>query len=74
VSNGYVVKDEFRTVRDDDVTVQNLIEQDLVEVRDTPDETDETDETNESGEPETCQVVKSDGEVCGRDRPCRYHD
>lgn len=22
----------------------------------------------------TCRVVKSDGEVCGRDRPCRYHD
>lgn len=23
----------------------------------------------------TCQVVKeSDGEVCGRDRPCPYHD
>lgn len=23
---------------------------------------------------ETCDVVKSDGEVCGRERPCRYHD
>jgi hypothetical protein len=22
----------------------------------------------------TCDVVKSDGEVCGRDRPCSYHD
>lgn len=22
----------------------------------------------------TCEVVKSDGEVCGRDRPCPYHD
>ena len=21
-----------------------------------------------------CPVVKSDGEVCGRDRPCSYHD
>jgi hypothetical protein len=23
---------------------------------------------------ETCDVVKSDGEICGRDRPCPYHD
>jgi len=23
---------------------------------------------------ETCDAVKSDGEVCGRERPCRYHD
>lgn len=22
---------------------------------------------------ETCDVVKQDGEVCGRDLPCRYH-
>jgi len=22
----------------------------------------------------TCEVEKSDGEVCGRDRPCPYHD
>lgn len=22
---------------------------------------------------ETCDVVKSDGEVCGRELPCRYH-
>jgi len=21
----------------------------------------------------TCDAVKSDGEVCGRERPCRYH-
>jgi len=25
-------------------------------------------------DPETCQVVKSDGEVCGRNLPCPYHD
>jgi len=25
-------------------------------------------------DPETCDVIKDDGEVCGRDRPCRYHD
>lgn len=24
-------------------------------------------------EPETCDVVKSDGEVCGRSLPCQYH-
>lgn len=22
----------------------------------------------------TCDVVKSDGEVCGRELPCQYHD
>lgn len=24
-------------------------------------------------EPETCQTVKADGEICGRTLPCRYH-
>jgi hypothetical protein len=23
---------------------------------------------------DTCEVVKSDGDVCGRERPCRFHD
>jgi len=23
---------------------------------------------------DTCMVEKSDGELCGRDRPCPYHD
>jgi hypothetical protein len=23
---------------------------------------------------DTCEVEKSDGEICGRERPCRYHD
>jgi hypothetical protein len=23
---------------------------------------------------DTCPVEKTDGEVCGRERPCRYHD
>lgn len=23
---------------------------------------------------ETCTAVKSDGEVCGREKPCPYHD
>jgi hypothetical protein len=23
---------------------------------------------------ETCDAVKADGEVCGRPKPCRYHD
>jgi len=27
-----------------------------------------------SEESETCEVVKSDGEVCGRERPCHYHE
>jgi hypothetical protein len=36
---------------------------------------DELDETAADGdENETCDVVKTDGEVCGRPTPCRYHD
>lgn len=23
---------------------------------------------------ETCDAIKSDGDVCGRELPCRYHD
>jgi hypothetical protein len=26
------------------------------------------------GSVETCEVEKSDGEVCGREKPCKYHD
>ena len=22
----------------------------------------------------TCEVIKADGDVCGREKPCRYHD
>ena len=29
--------------------------------------------TDEGGERGTCDVVKSDGEVCGRPLPCQYH-
>lgn len=28
-------------------------------------------DTDERG---TCETIKSDGKVCGRDRPCPYHD
>lgn len=31
-------------------------------------------ESGGSGESDTCEAVKNDGEVCGRDRPCPYHD
>lgn len=27
----------------------------------------------EEGDAETCDAVKSDGEVCGRELPCPYH-
>jgi len=32
------------------------------------------DESNETEEPGTCEVVMSNGDVCGRERPCGYHD
>lgn len=28
----------------------------------------------ETTEKETCEAEKSDGEVCGREKPCSYHD
>jgi hypothetical protein len=28
---------------------------------------------DEEAEPDTCETVMSDGEVCGRDLPCPYH-
>jgi hypothetical protein len=34
-------------------------------------EVDADDDAEPTG---TCDVVKNDGEVCGRDRPCQYHD
>lgn len=37
------------------------------------DTADDEDEEGADGESETCQTVKSDGEVCGRDLPCPYH-
>jgi len=30
--------------------------------------------TDRENAPETCDVIKNDGEVCGRERPCPYHD
>lgn len=34
----------------------------------------ESETEDENDEPETCEVVMSNGEVCGRERPCGYHD
>jgi len=34
-------------------------------------------DSGDGGEPDnadTCQEVMDNGEICGRDRPCRYHD
>lgn len=42
------------------------------EVRD--DEYDEIVCRVRGSEAETCETVKSDGEVCGREKPCSYHD
>lgn len=28
----------------------------------------------EDGPPDTCDVEMSNGDICGRDRPCQYHD
>lgn len=42
------------------------------EDEDPDDEADAEDADEE--EPDTCQVEKADGDVCGRERPCQYHD
>lgn len=45
-----------------------------VEVADIADG-EETDSTPTDGdEIDTCETIKSDGEVCGRELPCPYHD
>lgn len=31
------------------------------------------DDADSDADSETCDVVKSDGDVCGRTLPCRYH-
>jgi len=41
----------------------------VVPVDETP-----TPEGEETGETETCEVVMTNGEVCGREKPCPYHD
>jgi hypothetical protein len=35
-------------------------------------DTDDTD-TQVDDQPDTCDTVKADGEVCGRELPCPYH-
>lgn len=30
-------------------------------------------EAETKGNDETCEVEKSDGEICGREKPCPYH-
>lgn len=34
---------------------------------------DDADDSEEETDAETCQTVKSDGDVCGRELPCAYH-
>lgn len=40
------------------------------EPSETPEENDGDEDADDA---DTCQVVKGDGEVCGRDLPCQYH-
>jgi hypothetical protein len=37
-------------------------------------ESDYCPDCTDAAESDLCEAVKSDGEVCGRSRPCRYHD
>lgn len=57
-SGRYVSKDEWVVVNTADVVVNALRGAGLIE---------------EKQVDETCDVVKSDGERCGRDLPCPYH-
>lgn len=47
-------------------------ESDDFEIVESDDEPEGSEEDTDD-EPETCEVVKSDGEVCGRELPCAYH-
>jgi len=33
----------------------------------------DTDDTDDTNQPDTCDTVKADGEVCARELPCPYH-
>lgn len=35
---------------------------------------DAAQEAPDDAESDTCETVKQDGDVCGRERPCPYHD
>lgn len=39
-----------------------------------PTDSDSNSERGVTDADETCTTVKADGEVCGRERPCPYHD
>lgn len=60
-------KNETYTVNLENGTVQNAVDAGHLEVVDS--------ERSDSGgsTPDTCETVKSDGDVCGRELPCPYH-
>lgn len=64
-----VGKEGWVEVDPDNVTVKALVNDGKVHVKDDGD-SDEEPGPVDSG---TCPVVKSDGDVCGREKPCRYH-
>lgn len=48
---------------------------DLSEASDDTADGSDSDADGQDGEQgDTCDTVKADGEVCGRERPCAYHD
>lgn len=42
-------------------------------IEDASSSTENEDDSEPEGDDETCQVEKSDGEICGRELPCQYH-
>lgn len=63
------LEDAYGVTYDDDGTVlQEGVPPDKEDVDDTDADTTESD-----GAVETCDTVKNDGEVCGRELPCPYH-
>lgn len=70
---------QFSKVTAEKIPHGNLEVDTVSEPYEEDEETTEEDEDEEAGKEEedavaTCQEVKSDGEVCGRERPCPYHD
>ena len=61
------VLDRGDTVTVDAEVAARLVERDYIEY------VDDEPKANSESDPATCDTVKSDGEVCGRELPCSYH-
>ena len=72
----YTYGSETYPIRDGAVQCPSELEGDIADAlaeRFDVDAASLTGDTEAEAEPDTCQTVKSDNEVCGRELPCAYH-